>query len=67
MHHQIFYGMGLLLSEIWEKQEKGLPILPLENTGKWELVYADAWRFESQDGYERSKEKESCGIKSSGN
>lgn len=62
MHHQIFYGMGLVLSEIWDKQAKGLPILPLKNAGKWEVVYADGWRFK-YDEYERSKDKKSCGLK----
>jgi len=61
MHHQIFYGMGLVLAEIWEKQAKGLPILPLKNTGKWEVIYADGWRFK-YDEYERSPDKKSCGI-----
>ena len=66
MHHEIFYGMGLVLSEIWDKQAKGLPILPLENTGKWELIYADGWRFESPgEGYTRSTDKKSCGLPSS--
>ena len=63
MHHQIFYGMGLVLAEIWDKQAKGLPILPLENTGKWEVIYADEWRFKAPNGYERSKDKKSCGLK----
>lgn len=62
MHHQIFYGMGLVLAEIWDKQAKGLPILPLENTGKWEVIYADEWRFKAPNGYERSKDKKSCGL-----
>jgi len=61
MHHEIFYGMVLVLSEIWDKQAKGLPILPLENTGKWEVVYADGWRF-AYEGYERSESKKSCGL-----
>mmetsp|Transcript_462 Transcript_462/g.681 ORF Transcript_462/g.681 Transcript_462/m.681 type:complete len:503 (-) Transcript_462:38-1546(-) len=62
MHHQIFYGMGLVLAEIWDKQAKGLPILPLKNAGKWEVVYADGWRYK-YDEYERSKNKKSCGLK----
>jgi hypothetical protein len=60
MHHQIFYGMAMILDEIWENQAKGLPLLPLHNTGKWEVIYAgandnaDSWKFE-YDGYERKK------------
>lgn len=62
MHHQIFYGMGLVLAEIWDKQAKGLPILPLKNTGKWEVIFADGWRFKHEN-YEREKNKKSCGLK----
>jgi hypothetical protein len=54
MHHQIFYGMAMILDEIWQSQTRGLPLLPLHYTGKWEVIYADSWRFE-YDGYERKK------------
>mmetsp|Transcript_42980 Transcript_42980/g.48802 ORF Transcript_42980/g.48802 Transcript_42980/m.48802 type:complete len:577 (+) Transcript_42980:73-1803(+) len=64
MHHEIFYGMGLVLSEIWDKQSKGEPILPLKNAGKWELIYANGWRYE-YDEYEREKESPTCGLKTS--
>lgn len=59
MHHRVFYGMAMILDEIWDKQAKGLPILPLHNTGKWEMIYANGWMFEYQ-GYERSHNK--CSI-----
>ena len=56
MHHQVFYGMAMILDEIWNKQAKGLAILPLHNMGKWEMIYANAWMFE-YEGYERSHNK----------
>jgi hypothetical protein len=54
MHHQMFYGMAMILDEIWENQAKGRPLLPLHYTGKWEVIYAGFWRFE-YDGYERKQ------------
>ena len=61
MHHQIYYGMATTLEEIWDKQERGVPILPLHNTGRWEVVYAGDWKFE-YDGYQRTHEKKSCNV-----
>lgn len=60
MHHNMYYGMATILEEIWDKQEKGLPILPVKNTGLWEVVYADGWIFE-YEGYKRSAIKMKCG------
>jgi hypothetical protein len=60
MHHNIYYGMAQILEEIWTKQEKGLPILPIENPGMWELVYADGWMYQ-YEGYKRSAIKKNCG------
>lgn len=62
MHHQIYHGMVTTLEEIWDKQAAGEPILPLHNTGMWQVIYADGWKFE-YDGYERTHEKKSCDIK----
>jgi hypothetical protein len=52
--------MAQILEEIWTKQEKGLPILPIENPGLWELVYADGWMYQ-YEGYKRSAIKKNCG------
>lgn len=52
MHHQLFGGMATILEEVWAKQEKGLPILPINNNGMWEVVYAGDWMFE-YEGYKR--------------
>lgn len=46
LNHELFYGMASILQELWGKQEVGLPLLPIENAGQWELVYADGWKFE---------------------
>jgi hypothetical protein len=61
MHHNLFYGMGMILQEIWDKQVQGLPIFPLRNTGLWEVVYADGWRFETSN-YSRWPDKKTCGL-----
>lgn len=64
-NHHLFHGMGKVLSEIWDKQSKGLPILPLQHGDVWQLVYAadseKKWKYE-YEGYERKSQK-SCRIK----
>jgi hypothetical protein len=60
MHDALFGGMVSTLDEIWHKQEAGEPVLPLEYTGGWEIIYGDGWRFKSEGGYERSKNKAGC-------
>mmetsp|Transcript_45022 Transcript_45022/g.66854 ORF Transcript_45022/g.66854 Transcript_45022/m.66854 type:complete len:91 (+) Transcript_45022:68-340(+) len=62
MHHNIFYGMGMVLGEIWDKQASGKPILPIKNTGMWEIINAGDWMYE-YEGYERSADKKSCEVK----
>ena len=59
MHDQMFTGIVDVTEEIWQKQEEGKPILPLENLGKWEVVYADGWHY-TYEGYERSKNRKGC-------
>jgi len=61
MHNRLFRGMVDTFEEIWQKQEDGEPVLPLENTGDWEVIYADGWQY-SYDGYERSKNKKGCSL-----
>ena len=51
--------MALTLEEIWDKQTKGRPILPLRSTGRWEVIYADGWMFEYNE-FERSHQKTPC-------
>jgi hypothetical protein len=48
--HTVYYGMIKLLMGIWDKQEKGENILPLKDTGMWELVVAQDWKYR-YDGY----------------
>jgi hypothetical protein len=52
--------MATTLEEIWDKQQKGLPILPLLKTGHWQVIYADQWIFQ-YDVYQRWENKTSCG------
>lgn len=59
MHDKLFGGMVDTLEEVWQKQEAGEPLLPLENTGGWEIIYGDGWRYR-YEGYERSKDKAGC-------
>ena len=59
MHNRLMRGMVDTLEEIWIKQEEGNPVLPLENTGDWEVIYADGWAY-SYNGYKRSKDKKGC-------
>ena len=59
MHTSLFDGMTDIIEEIWHKQEEGRPVLPLENTGNWEVIYADGWRYEYKD-YKRSSNKKGC-------
>jgi hypothetical protein len=59
MHDQLFSGMVDMIEDVWQKQEAGEPVLPFTNSGKWELIYADEWRY-MYKGYERSKNKKQC-------
>lgn len=59
--HSVFHGMGQVLTEIWEKQEEQKPILPLQNTGSWEVVAAGDWRFK-YEGYTRREQKKRCRV-----
>ena len=59
MHARLFQGMVDTLEEVWQKQENGKPLLPLMNTGEWEVIYANGWKY-SYEGYHRSKNKKSC-------
>ena len=61
MHNRLFRGMVDTIEEIWRKQEDGKPVLPMENTGEWEVIYADGWQY-SYEGYERSKDKKGCAV-----
>jgi len=61
MHASIFNGMVDILEEVGLKQELGIPLLPLENSGNWEVIYADG-KVYYYDGYERSNQKDSCNV-----
>ena len=61
MHASLFNGMVDVLEEIGQKQETGEPLLPLEKSGNWEIVYADGQAYH-YDGYERSTSKEGCDV-----
>lgn len=34
-----------IVSEIMDKQEAGLPLFPMENSGEYELIYTDDWMY----------------------
>jgi hypothetical protein len=59
MHDRLFRGLVDTMQEVWQKQENGKPLLPLENTGDWDVIYANGWKY-TYDGYQRSKNKKSC-------
>jgi hypothetical protein len=59
MHAQLFNGMTDIMEEIWKKQEEGSPLLPLENLGNWQILYADGLIYRYK-GYKRSTHKASC-------
>lgn len=61
MHDRLFRGMVDTLEEVWQKQEAGEQLLPLENTGDWEIIYAHGWKYKYQ-GYQRSKKKNGCQL-----
>lgn len=61
MHDRMFRGMVSTLEEVWQKQEAGELLLPLENTGDWELIYANGWKYK-YDGYKRSQNKAGCQL-----
>lgn len=62
MHGSLFNGMVDVLEEVGRKQEAGVPVMPLENSGNWEVVYADGMVYH-YDGYKRSENKASCTTK----
>jgi len=61
MHASLFNGMVDILEEVGLKQEAQQPLLPLEKSGNWEIIYADGQVY-NYAGYERSKEKEGCKV-----
>ena len=62
--HQMLYGAYLTLIEIWNKQQAGMDILPLENAGLWELIVADPWSY-VYEGYKRRKKPRTCKVRKS--
>ena len=64
MHASLFNGMVDILEEVGYKQEHGIPLLPLNKSGNWEVIYADGKVF-YYDGYKRSNNKDSCDVSSS--
>jgi hypothetical protein len=61
MHDQLFSGVVGMIEEVWQKQEAGVPVLPFDSSGKWEVIYADGWQY-AYEGYERSKNRKQCGT-----
>jgi hypothetical protein len=59
MHGSLFNGMTDIMEEIWHKQEQGLPIMPLQNVGNWQILYGDGLIYRYH-GYRRSENKASC-------
>jgi hypothetical protein len=35
-----------IVEEVMQKQEDGVPLFPLENIGKFELIYTEDYKFE---------------------
>jgi len=62
--NRLFHGVVDALEEIWHKQEDRKHVMPLHDTGEWEVIYADGSRF-AYEGYERSKAKKGCGTAAS--
>jgi hypothetical protein len=59
MHGSLFNGMTDIMEEIWHKQEQGLPVMPLQNVGNWQVLYGDGLIYRYK-GYQRSENKASC-------
>uniref|UniRef100_A0A7S1VTZ5 Uncharacterized protein n=1 Tax=Grammatophora oceanica TaxID=210454 RepID=A0A7S1VTZ5_9STRA len=64
MHRDLLRSMIDIVAEIQQKQETdpAANLLPIENLGGWEIVYADGWMYE-YEGYKRipQHEKPGCG------
>ena len=58
---RLFVPMFDLVEEIFTKQTTNATgnIMPLQNLGGWEVVYADGWMFQ-YNNYKRSKNKTGC-------
>ena len=48
-----------IMEEIWHKQEQGVPVMPLEKVGNWQILYGDGLIYRYK-GYQRSTNKASC-------
>lgn len=68
MHASLFNGMVDVLDEVQSKQERGQHVLPLENIGNWEVLYADGRQY-TYGGYQRKDltEKATCSTAGKGN
>lgn len=45
VYEQLLPSMIDIVSQIIDKQQSGLPIFPMTNTGNYELVYTDDYQF----------------------
>lgn len=70
MHRDLYRPLINTVAEIQDKLEKDptANVLPLENLGKWEIIYAgsgvDQWSF-MYKGYQRAQNKPTCTIPAS--
>jgi len=64
MHNALFSEMIEATEEVWERQEQGIGLQNLQNTGGYEVVYNDGWMYD-YEGYTRDEEsnKKGCQIK----
>jgi len=67
LHRDLWRPLIETVAEIQTKLENNptASVLPLRNTGKWELIYAgsgiDQWAYE-YNGYERARNKPTCKL-----
>ncbi|KAG7362746.1 tubulin-tyrosine ligase family protein [Nitzschia inconspicua] len=67
LHRDLFRPLIITVAEIQDNLEKDptKSILPLQNLGKWEIIYAgsgvDQWAFK-YEGYQRARDKSACSL-----
>jgi hypothetical protein len=67
LHRDLWRPLIMTVAEIQDKLEEdpAQSVLPLQNLGKWEIIFAgsgiDIWAFEYK-GYKRAQQKPTCKL-----
>lgn len=59
LYEQFLPSMIDIVSQVIDKQEAGLPLFPMENTGRYELIFSDDYQF-TYDFEHKEQQRGAC-------